>query len=99
MILFLLSTPGISQDNLCLPREQIEALYTDVIFLTSQTEKLDSLNLLYKTVTNKQDSIIVNLEEQVALQDSIINEMDLDKEDPWYLKYLYLIIGIGITKI
>ena len=99
MILFPLLTLGISQDNICLPREQVNAMFEDVLFYTLKADKLDSLNSVYESNISIKDSIIINLEEQILLQNSLIEELDLDKEDAWYVKYIYLLIGIGVTKI
>lgn len=99
MILFPLLTLGISQDEVCLPDEQVRAMFTDLLLYETNINLLDSLNNIYETNIVLKDSIILNLEEQISLQDSLIQELDISKDDEWYLKYIYLIIGIGITKI
>jgi len=74
-------------------------MFEDVLFYTLKADKLDSLNSVYESNISIKDSIIINLEEQILLQNSLIEELDLDKEDAWYVKYIYLLIGIGVTKI
>lgn len=95
-------TLGSSQEEVCVPEVQLRALFEDAqlyYVCEEQIYKLDSLVGFYEDAVLAQDSLIINLNKQITLQDSVIQELDLDKKDPWYMKYLYILIGIGITQI
>ena len=98
MIFLALLTLGLSQEDstqICLPEEQIRALFEDAQYYTlcEQTlHQLDYLILEMDSIIIKQDSIIFVLEQQVALQDSVLQEAII--EYMWWEKPLYLILGI-----
>lgn len=96
-------TLGLSQDSntICLPEEQVRALFEDAQLLPLCNEEKEEV---YKLLDNRnttikiQDELIINLESQMAIQDSVIKEMDLaDNDDPWYIKYIYSFVAIWAT--
>ena len=102
LILALLLTNGISQETneVCLPEAQIRALFEDAQLLSicEQEKELYKLVVFNRDTTIRiQDELIINLESQVALQDSLMTEMRSEVGTDWYIKYLFLILGIGFT--
>ena len=98
-------TLGLSQDSstICLPEEQVRALFEDAQLLPLCTEEkeLYKLVLFNRDTTIKiQDELIINLESQLAIQDSVIKEMDLaGNDDPWYIKYIYSFVAVWATVV
>tara|TARA_Y100000310_G_scaffold341159_1_gene439397 strand:- start:982 stop:1296 length:315 start_codon:yes stop_codon:yes gene_type:complete len=95
-------TNGISQETneVCLPEAQIRALFEDAQLLSicEQEKELYKLVVFNRDTTIRiQDELIINLESQVALQDSLMTEMRSEVGTDWYIKYLFLILGIGFT--
>ena len=96
-------TLGLSQDSskICLPEEQVRALFEDaqLLPLCKEEKELYKLVILNRDTTIKiQDELIINLESQITIQDSVIKEMDLaGNDDPWYMKYIYSFVAIWAT--
>ncbi len=98
LLVSIISCQDVLDDEICLPREQVQALLSDAEQLPIAENKLaikDSIISSNNEALAWQDSTIVLLEEQLALQDSLFE--DLQKEntayEAWYIKYVYALVG------
>jgi len=93
-------TLGLSQDNskICLPEEQVQALFEDAQLLPicKEEKELYKLVILNRdTTVSIQDSIIISLEKEISLQNKLIKD-SIENLD-WRTRGLYLLFGIIIS--
>ena len=93
-------TLGLSQDNskICLPEEQVQALFEDAQLLPicKEEKELYKLVILNRdTTVSIQDSIIISLEKEISLQNKLIKN-SIDNLD-WQTRVLYLLSGIVLS--
>jgi len=94
--------------KIILPREQVELLLTDaekLLLVLKESTIKDSIIVSNTETIAWQDSTISLLKNQIALKDSLFNDLkavDLEK-DEWYQKYLYAVVaffsGMGINSL
>jgi len=96
MTLLLLLTTGTSQNNeVCLPEEQVRALFTDAMLLPDYIE-LDSLNKTQIEMLNSKhsikDSLILTLNNQIAIKDSMI-ALEIEPEIDYKMYIITTLLG------
>ena len=108
LLISLISSQDVSNEEICLPREQIQALFLDAQKLPLAESKLalkDSIIMSNNEVISWQDSTIVLLKEEIALKDSLFKDLGGENMEStqWYEKYLYALVafltGIGTKSI
>ena len=105
LIFLIISCFDLMAQEICLPREQVEALLLDAKTLLIVQEEVtlkDSIISSQELTIVQQDSTINLLNQKIALSDSLVQDSHeiIADNTAWYKKYLQLLVvflsGIGV---